>query len=150
NYLPRRFLTSGGNGWRLVYHSEQKADPSNRISLSEHHDSVGLPKLRIDFHFKDHDTAAVVRTHELLGAGLRKAGAGKLRWTATDPQARVAASARDGYHQIGGAVMSTQRGKGVVDPNCRVHDFENLWIASSSVFPTSGQANPTLTIMALS
>jgi choline dehydrogenase-like flavoprotein len=150
NYLPRRFLTSGGGGWRLVYHAEQRNDPSNRISLGDEKDSVGLPKLRIDFRFKDHDAAAVVRTHELLDEDLRKAGAGKLRWTTTDPQAGVAASARDGYHQIGGAVMSAHSSKGVVDPHCRVHDLENLWIASSSVFPTSGQANPTLTIMALS
>lgn len=150
NYLPRRFLTSGGGGWRLVYHAEQMNDPSNRISLSEERDSIGLPKLRIDFRFKDHDTAAVVRTHELLDGDLRRSGAGKLRWTTTDPQARVAASARDGYHQIGGAVMNSQPSRGVVDRDCRAHDLENLWIASSSVFPTSGQANPTLTIMALS
>jgi choline dehydrogenase-like flavoprotein len=37
----------------------------------------------------------------------------------------------------------------VVDRDCRVHGVENLWIAGSSVFPTSGFANPTLTILAL-
>jgi choline dehydrogenase-like flavoprotein len=37
----------------------------------------------------------------------------------------------------------------VVDRECRVHGIENLWIAGSSVFPTSGFANPTLTILAL-
>jgi choline dehydrogenase-like flavoprotein len=39
--------------------------------------------------------------------------------------------------------------RGVVDPDCRVHGVENLWIAGSSVFPTSGSVNPTLTIVAL-
>jgi choline dehydrogenase-like flavoprotein len=38
----------------------------------------------------------------------------------------------------------------VVDANCKVHHVDNLYIASSAVFPTSGQANPTLTIVALS
>jgi choline dehydrogenase-like flavoprotein len=39
--------------------------------------------------------------------------------------------------------------QGVVDPDCRVHGIENLFIAGSSVFPTYGYANPTLTIVAL-
>jgi choline dehydrogenase-like flavoprotein len=39
--------------------------------------------------------------------------------------------------------------QGVVDGNCRVHGLANLFVAGSSVFPTSGQANPTLTIVAL-
>jgi choline dehydrogenase-like flavoprotein len=38
---------------------------------------------------------------------------------------------------------------GVVDPDCRVHELGNLFIAGSSVFPTSGSANPTFTIVAL-
>ena len=38
---------------------------------------------------------------------------------------------------------------GVVDPNCRVHGLANLYLAGSSVFPTVGFANPTLTIVAL-
>jgi choline dehydrogenase-like flavoprotein len=37
----------------------------------------------------------------------------------------------------------------VVDANCKVHTVSNLYIASSAVFPTSSQANPTLTIIAL-
>jgi choline dehydrogenase-like flavoprotein len=36
----------------------------------------------------------------------------------------------------------------VVDSNCRVHGVGNLYVASSAVFPTSSQANPTLTIVA--
>ena len=38
---------------------------------------------------------------------------------------------------------------GVVDANCRVHGMDNLYVAGSAVFPTSGYANPTLTIVAL-
>lgn len=39
---------------------------------------------------------------------------------------------------------------GVVDADSRVHGITNLFVAGSSVFPTSGSANPTLTIVALS
>ena len=39
--------------------------------------------------------------------------------------------------------------RGVVDADARVHGLANLYLAGSSVFATSGAANPTLTIVAL-
>jgi choline dehydrogenase-like flavoprotein len=38
---------------------------------------------------------------------------------------------------------------GVVDEDGRVHGIPNLFVSGSSVFPTGGYANPTLTIVAL-
>jgi choline dehydrogenase-like flavoprotein len=49
-------------------------------------------------------------------------------------------------HHIGTTRMADD---GVVDPDCRVHGIENLFVAGSSVFPTGGYVNPTLTIVAL-
>jgi choline dehydrogenase-like flavoprotein len=45
--------------------------------------------------------------------------------------------------------MSDNPRSGVTDPFGRVHGIENLYVVGSSVFPTSGWANPTLTIAAL-
>jgi choline dehydrogenase-like flavoprotein len=45
--------------------------------------------------------------------------------------------------------MSAHPRDGVVDPDGAVHGVGNLFIAGSAVFPTSGHANPTLTIVAL-
>jgi choline dehydrogenase-like flavoprotein len=45
--------------------------------------------------------------------------------------------------------MSDRPGTGVVDRDCRVHGVDNLYVAGSSVFPTIGYANPTLSIIAL-
>lgn len=45
--------------------------------------------------------------------------------------------------------MSTDPGDGVVDPDCRVHGTDKLYVAGSSVFPTGSCANPTFTIVAL-
>jgi choline dehydrogenase-like flavoprotein len=45
--------------------------------------------------------------------------------------------------------MSASPHDGVVDANCRVHGVPNLFVAGSAVFPTSGHANPTLTVVAL-
>lgn len=147
--FPCRFLPTGIGAWRLVYHAEQKSRASNRLSLAKTTDSAGLPKLHIDFCYSQDDCSAVVRAHELLDEDLRKAGAGLLRWSSVDPKSVVMDWARDGYHQLGGTRMSEDPASGVVDKHCRVHGLGNLWIASGSVFPSGGQANPTLTIIAL-
>jgi len=55
-----------------------------------------------------------------------------------------------GLHQMGSTRMSDSPSNGVVDRDARVHGLGNLHIAGSSVFPTGGAANPTLTIAALS
>jgi choline dehydrogenase-like flavoprotein len=51
---------------------------------------------------------------------------------------------------MGTTRMSDDPKIGVVDKDCKVHGMANLYIASSSVFVTSGYSNPTLTILALS
>jgi choline dehydrogenase-like flavoprotein len=53
------------------------------------------------------------------------------------------------WHHLGTTRMHRDPTKGVVDEHCRVHDVSNLYLAGSSVFPTGGYANPTLTIVAL-
>jgi choline dehydrogenase-like flavoprotein len=50
---------------------------------------------------------------------------------------------------MGTTRMALDPRRGVVDQDCRVHGVENLYIAGSSVFPTCGFANPTLTIVEL-
>lgn len=151
--LPRsrRFTPASDGAWLMRYHAEQRPDAGNRVSLSDAGDSLGLPRLKIDFCFSTQDCKEVVRAHEMLDADLRASGAGRLRWHGSREQclAMVSDYARDGYHQLGGAIMSNALGEGVVDPECRVHGFANLWLASSCVFPSGGQANPTLTIAAL-
>jgi choline dehydrogenase-like flavoprotein len=52
-------------------------------------------------------------------------------------------------HHIGTTRMDENPKLGVVNKNCRVHGTSNLYIAGSSVFPTSGSVAPTLTIVAL-
>ena len=45
--------------------------------------------------------------------------------------------------------MSANERGGVVDRNCKVFGVNNLYVAGSATFPTSSQANPTLTIVAM-
>jgi choline dehydrogenase-like flavoprotein len=56
----------------------------------------------------------------------------------------------DSYHHIGTTRMSDEPSQGVVDRDCQLHGVAGVYVCGSSVFPTSGFANPTLTIAALS
>ena len=111
-----------------------------------------MPALRIDFRFTDEDVAAVLDAHEAFDADLQRAGAGRLRLRGDRAAClrTIKAYARDGYHQLGGAVMHPDASRGVVDTACRAHGLDNLYVVSGSVFPSGSQANPTLTIVALS
>jgi choline dehydrogenase-like flavoprotein len=64
-------------------------------------------------------------------------------------EVRKRASLHWSHHHMGGTRMSEAAADGVVDPQLRVHGTENLYVLSSSVYVTSGTANPTLTIVAL-
>ena len=54
-----------------------------------------------------------------------------------------------GKHHMGTTRMHRDPRHGVVDADCRVHGLANLFVAGSSVFPTGGYVNPTLTLVAL-
>jgi len=51
-------------------------------------------------------------------------------------------------HQCGTAVMGADPRRSVLDPTCRAHDVDNLWVVDSACFPSSAALNPALTIAA--
>ncbi len=54
------------------------------------------------------------------------------------------------FHHLGTTRMHSDPRQGVVDEHARVHEAANLYVAGSSIFPTAGYANPTLTVVATS
>lgn len=147
--LPGFFLHSRANRYALHYHGEHAPNAASRISLSEHCDALGMRRARIDLRFGAQDYGSVRRSHEILDRQLRRQRVGELEYRTTEIEASIAAQARDGFHQMGGTRMAVRPEEGVCDAHCSVHGIANLHVASSSVFPTSGQANPTLSIVAL-
>jgi choline dehydrogenase-like flavoprotein len=51
-------------------------------------------------------------------------------------------------HQCGTARFGTDPRASVLDPDCRTHDVDNLYVVDSSFFPSSSSCNPSLTIIA--
>jgi choline dehydrogenase-like flavoprotein len=152
---PRKpgFLLRDRRGrYALHYHSEHAPNRLSRVRLSTTADALGLPFLDIELAYTERDARSVLRAHEVLDNALRAAGMGRLEFYHRQPEARLASvlqQARDGFHQIGTTRMADAPAEGVVDSNCRVHGVENLFVASSSVFPSSSQATPTFVAVAL-
>lgn len=141
-------MTGNASGrYALRYHAEQAPNYNSRVYLEP-----GNPdRLVVDFRYKNEDFDSIVRSHRLVDAALRTAGIGYLDYHGPEASLHeaVRAQARDGYHQIGTTRMSRDPGDGIVDTNCRVHGLLGLYVASASVFPTSGSANPTLAVVAM-
>ena len=151
---PRKpgFLLRNRSGrYALHYHAEQAPSATSRITLTDDCDATGLPRASIALEFRQEDASSVVRAHESLDASLRDAGLGSLEFHTTDSSwsRSVLDQASDGIHQLGSTRMAAQGKPGVVDRDCRVQGVDNLYIASSSVFPSSGQANPTYLLVML-
>lgn len=126
---------------------EQIPDPDNRVYLGTATDPFGQPRAAVAWTLGEHDRAAVIALHRTLQREARRAGVGEL----VSPLLHQAdfSTFVDASHHMGTTRMGLSPRDSVVDANCRVHDCDNLFIAGSSVFPTSGYANPTATIVAL-
>jgi choline dehydrogenase-like flavoprotein len=150
--LPGFFIRNKARRYTMFYHAEQAPNPASTVSLGDARDALGLPRLKIDLRYSDIDVASVIAGHEIIDRNLREAGIGRLEhhFPPEERAARIWDQMTDGYHQIGTIRMAADPVRGVVDADCRVYGSPNLFVAGSAVFPTSGQANPTLLITALS
>jgi choline dehydrogenase-like flavoprotein len=110
-----------------------------------------LKRAVIDLRFAEQDVDSVIRSHELLDQSLRANGIGRLEswYTPEKTRSKVWEQAADGFHQMGSIRMGVDPAASVVDRELRTHSLKNLYIASSAVFPTSGQANSTLLAVAM-
>jgi choline dehydrogenase-like flavoprotein len=129
-----------------VNYCEQAPNPQSRVYLSQERDKLQMNRLVLDWKVGDDETKSMVRLQELVDSYLKKTHIGYLDHTS---QQLTDLYYTDASHHIGTTRMSNDPRTGVVDSDCRVHGVNNLFLVGSSVFPTSGYANPTLTIVAL-
>jgi choline dehydrogenase-like flavoprotein len=146
--VPGFFVPSPANAYPLCYHGEHLPNRESRVEPTDELDALGLPRLRTHLRFSDEDVAAVRRAHELLDRSLREQGLGRVEFLYDDLEGAVREQLFGGYHQSGTTRMSADPAAGVLDANLAVHGFEDLFVASSSAFPTSSQANSTFMLTA--
>jgi choline dehydrogenase-like flavoprotein len=130
---------------------EQAPNPESRISLAQDRDALGLRRVTANWQLGELERRTAARFIGYIAAEFARLGIGRCRiepWL-QDDRIPVTDALKETYHYIGTTRMADDPRQGVVDRNCVVHGMENLYVAGSSVFPTAGHANPTLTVVAL-
>ncbi len=148
--FPSVVIRPVGSRYSLDFHVEQQPNPASRLTLDDECDALGMPKLVIDWQYTAGDLDTVQRALALLKTEFEGSGVGRFDYDPGAVEHEMTRYGAYGGHHIGTARMGSNPTTSVVDADCRVHGVDNLFIASSAVFPTSSQANPTLTLVALS
>ena len=147
----------GGDELVPVIRAEQAPNYHSRVTLADDVDATGMPRLKLDWRLSPQDRHSARELVAAFGRALDRLGAGRVEpaewlfdearnWV-NDPL--VSVHPIGGYHHMGTTRMSDSPRTGVTDGWGRVHGVHNLFVAGSSLFPTGGWANPTLTILAL-
>lgn len=133
--------------------SEQLLNNKNKITLTDNFDELNLPVINLDFSYSDLDLKTF-RSGAMLAANFfirTNYGRLKLEKWIYDKNIKVPFEEFRYYgHHMGTTRMHQNINFGVVNKEMKVYGTKNLFIASSSVFPTGGISNPTLTIVQLS
>jgi choline dehydrogenase-like flavoprotein len=132
----------------LMNFVEMEPRPENRITLTDDRDALDMPVPRVVHELSRRDLESLNRLHEQIATDLKTMGYGGD--LVTPPEELAKAEWVDASHYLGTTRMGIDPEHSVVNSDLRVHTVDNLYVAGSSVFPTSGCANPTMTIVALS
>jgi len=140
-----------GDSHRFVIYAraEQAPNPESRVFLTEERDPLGMRRACLDWRTSPLDRKAIRLMASLAAAEFTRVGLGHVTQAPWLSGEAWPADLVGGPHHMGTTRMSDDDSSGVVDRNCRVHGLDGLYLAGSSVFPTGGHANPTLTILAL-
>jgi len=133
----------------LRFEAEERPVRSNFVTLDQtESDALGMPHTVLNWATTEDDLAAIRETAALFGGFVGAEGIGRLQIEdhGDDPFWGTTTA----WHQLGCMRMAESPTAGVVDPDCRLHGSQGVYVASGAVFPTGGRANPTLTIVALS
>jgi choline dehydrogenase-like flavoprotein len=131
----------------VAMEGEQSPNPASRVTISGEVDALGMRRAVLNWQIDPVDAGNLYQTAMELARCVGGAGLGRM-YVDMDP-IDLLSNIEWCSHHIGTTRMHEDPRQGVVDPHCAVHGLSNFYIAGSSVFPTSGRANPTITIVAL-
>jgi hypothetical protein len=131
---------------------EQAPNIDSRIQISENQfDSFGIPRPLLNWKKTSFDIETISKTLQQINAWVLFENMGRFKfnnWLLTEGPFPYSIET-GGHHHLGGTRMGANISDAVVDINLKVFNKENFYILGSSVFPTGGHANPTLTIIQL-
>lgn len=147
-YCRSRLYIDSATAVHLQLDVEQAPNRSNGISLTDSRDACGRFKAKIDWCIRSDDFENIEKvSRRFLSAWPgRRANLPDLR--EMDVASIHSSKPHDAYHPVGTCRLGTDS-EAVVTPDLCVRGIENLFVLSTSVFPTAGTANPTFSMLCL-
>jgi choline dehydrogenase-like flavoprotein len=133
---------------------EQIPQYDNRLSLSSNRDALGLPILKMHWAPTSKDEETFKNLSKRIDrywkeSPLHSIALLKWRTGVLEDNTSIISSAADLSHPAGTIRMGNNPSHSIVSPTLQTHSIKNLSVASAAVFPSSGSANPTYTILQL-
>lgn len=147
--FPSIVVTPRNHCYSLDVHAEQMPNPASRVMLGPGRDALGEPRLHIDWRYTRRDVETVQRALALFARDVDHLHGSRFDYNPQSVEMEMTRYGAYGGHHLGTARMGRDPRSSVTDAQGRVHGVDNLYVAGPALFPTSGQANPTLTIVAL-
>ncbi len=136
---PKRILKlMSSHGIPFWLTSEDLPDPENRVVLRP---DGGIELRYTPNNLEGHERLAAKVKQVLAKAKMKRIVPTNLYIGGRIPLAGVA-------HQCGTVRFGTDPKTSALDPNCKAHELDNLYVVDGSFFPSSSAVNPALTIMA--
>ncbi len=129
--------------------AEPEPDYNSRVMLGDDIDALGMRRAKIDWRLTQRVRDTVDTTFDLIARELEDKNIARVKLGPRINDTGWPADMEGTYHHMGTTRMHDSPRHGVVDRNCQVHGMSNLFIAGSSVFPTSSSNHPTMTLVAL-
>ena len=146
---PSVVVTPRSRRYSLDFHAEQEPNWLSVVRLGTDRDEFGMPRLEVDWRYTAMDVRTIEVAAALFAEDVERSSAGVFEYDPDSVLKEMTRYGAYGGHHLGTTRMGADPRTSVVDADCRVHDMNNLFVAGGSVLPTSSQANPTLTVVAL-
>lgn len=145
---PKRFKL---DSLSLEIRTEQEPSPESRVTLGDDRDANGQRRAHLHWSLGARDKHTMQTLAHDVDREFRRLDIGEIAfapWLDRD-DLDFGADLVGGHHHMGTTRMAAEAADGVVRPDCRAHDVDNLYLAGCSIFPTAGFVNPTATLLAL-
>ncbi len=147
--LPSVVLESKTGVYPIDINGEQEPNYGSRITLGNARDAFGMPRVHVDWRTTQGDHDRIVVGMRTIQNAFAQGSAATIHFNDEEAARWCSNPVPVGGHHIGTARMADTPETGVCDSNGEVFGTSGLFIAGAAAFPTSGFANPTLTLMAL-
>mgnify|MGYP001292321675 CR=1 FL=1 len=128
--------------YKIILFNEMVPRKENKIIYIKNN---SLEKFKIKYQFSNTE----FKTIYLLKRFLENIDGITINYKNNMSKKNIIKNLKDSSHHMGGTLMGSNQNNSFVNKNLEIHGIKNIFICSTSVFPTSGSVNPTMTLCAL-